>query len=77
MEDFKGVGKIEGWFESDRKPFRITGEASGLASHHSLARLAVNPPNAILNYLYALLESEARLAIAALGLDSWPGFLAF
>ncbi len=28
-------------------------------------RLAVNPPNAILNYLYALLESEARLAAAA------------
>jgi CRISPR-associated protein Cas1 len=32
-------------------------------------RLAANPPNAILNYLYALLESEARLAAAALGLD--------
>src|SRR5262249_48812369 len=30
-------------------------------------RLAVNPPNAILNYLYALLEAEARLAAAALG----------
>jgi len=34
-------------------------------------RLAVNPPNAILNYLYAVLESESRLAAAALGLD--PG----
>lgn len=32
-------------------------------------RLAINPPNAILNYLYALLESESRLALAALGLD--------
>jgi CRISPR-associated endonuclease Cas1 len=32
-------------------------------------RLAVNPLNAILNYLYALLESECRLAISALGLD--------
>jgi CRISPR-associated endonuclease Cas1 len=31
-----------------------------------------NPVNAILNYLYTLLESETRLAIAALGLD--PGF---
>jgi CRISPR-associated endonuclease Cas1 len=40
-------------------------------------RLAVNPPNAILNYLYALLESEARLAIAALGLDPGLGFLHF
>jgi CRISPR-associated endonuclease Cas1 len=38
-------------------------------------RLAVNPPNAILNYLYALLESEARLAVASLGLDPGLGFL--
>jgi CRISPR-associated endonuclease Cas1 len=38
----------------------------------SSPRLAINPPNAMLNYLYALLESEARLAAAALGLD--PGF---
>jgi len=38
-------------------------------------RLAVNPPNAILNYLYAVLESEARLAAAALGLDPGLGFL--
>jgi CRISPR-associated endonuclease Cas1 len=38
-------------------------------------RLAVNPPNAILNYLYALLESEARLAAAAVGLDPGIGFL--
>jgi len=38
-------------------------------------RLAINPPNAILNYLYALLESEARLAAAALGLDPGIGIL--
>ena len=38
-------------------------------------RLAANPPNAILNYLYALLESEARLAVSALGLDPGLGFL--
>jgi hypothetical protein len=38
-------------------------------------RLAVNPANAILNYLYAVLESEARLAAAALGLDPGLGFL--
>jgi CRISPR-associated endonuclease Cas1 len=38
-------------------------------------RLAVNPPGAILNYCYALLESEARLAAAALGLDPGIGFL--
>jgi CRISPR-associated endonuclease Cas1 len=38
-------------------------------------RLAVNPPNAILNYLYAVLESESRLAAAALGLDPGIGVL--
>jgi hypothetical protein len=38
-------------------------------------RLAVNPINAILNYLYAVLESEARLAIAAMGLDPGMGFI--
>jgi len=40
-------------------------------------RLAINPPNAMLNYLYALLESEARLAIAALGLDPGLGVMHF
>ncbi len=38
-------------------------------------RLAGNPPNAILNYLYSVLESEARLAAAALGLDPGLGVL--
>ncbi len=38
-------------------------------------RLAVNPANAILNYLYALLESESRLAAATLGLDPGIGVL--
>jgi CRISPR-associated endonuclease Cas1 len=38
-------------------------------------RLAATPVNAILNYLYALLEAEARLAAAALGLDPGLGVL--
>jgi CRISPR-associated endonuclease Cas1 len=38
-------------------------------------RLAVNPANAMLNYMYALLESEARLAASAVGLDPGIGFL--
>jgi CRISPR-associated endonuclease Cas1 len=38
-------------------------------------RLAVNPANALLNYLYAVLESESRLAAAALGLDPGLGVL--
>jgi CRISPR-associated endonuclease Cas1 len=38
-------------------------------------RLATNPVNAMLNYLYALLEAEARLAAATLGLDPGIGVL--
>lgn len=38
-------------------------------------RLAVNPANAILNYLYAILETETRLAVAALGLDPGLGVM--
>jgi CRISPR-associated endonuclease Cas1 len=38
-------------------------------------RLAVNPPNAILNYLYAILEAEARLTVAELGLDLGLGVM--
>src|SRR6202043_3936263 len=38
-------------------------------------RLASNPPNAVLNYLYSVLESESRLAAASLGLDPGLGVL--
>ncbi|MGI9104517.1 MAG: CRISPR-associated endonuclease Cas1 [Terriglobales bacterium] len=38
-------------------------------------RLATNPANAMLNYLYAILEAESRLAAAALGLDPGLGFI--
>jgi CRISPR-associated endonuclease Cas1 len=38
-------------------------------------RLASTPPNALLNLLYALLESESRLAAAAMGLDPGIGVL--
>jgi CRISPR-associated endonuclease Cas1 len=38
-------------------------------------RRAVNPPNAMLNYMYALLESESRLAAASVGLDPGIGVL--
>lgn len=38
-------------------------------------RLSVNPPNAMLNYLYAVLEAEARLAASALGLDPALGLM--
>jgi len=38
-------------------------------------RLAANPANAMLNYLYALLESEARLSLTVLGLDPGLGVI--
>jgi CRISPR-associated endonuclease Cas1 len=38
-------------------------------------RVAVNPANAVLNYLYSVLESESRLAAASLGLDVGLGLL--
>jgi len=41
----------------------------------SSPRLSVNPANAMLNYLYAVLESEARLAAVALGLDPGLGVM--
>jgi CRISPR-associated endonuclease Cas1 len=40
-------------------------------------RVAADPVNAMLNYLYALLEAETRLAVTALGLDPGLGFLHF
>jgi CRISPR-associated endonuclease Cas1 len=38
-------------------------------------RLAANPPNALLNLLYGILESEARLAAVAMGMDCAIGLL--
>jgi CRISPR-associated endonuclease Cas1 len=38
-------------------------------------RLAINPPNAILNYCFALAESECRLALCGCGLDPGCGFV--
>jgi len=38
-------------------------------------RVAISPPNAMLNFLYGLLYSESRLAAVALGLDPGLGIL--
>ncbi len=38
-------------------------------------RLAANPANALLNYLYAILEGEARIAALTMGLDPGMGVL--
>jgi CRISPR-associated protein Cas1 len=37
--------------------------------------MAANPANAVLNYLYALLESEATLAARTVGLDPGLGVM--
>ncbi|HEU5215282.1 MAG TPA: CRISPR-associated endonuclease Cas1 [Gaiellaceae bacterium] len=41
----------------------------------SSPRLAINPANAILNYLYAILEAETRLACLTVGLDPGLGIV--
>jgi CRISPR-associated endonuclease Cas1 len=61
--------------DSNRIPEHWKSFGSRLSPLTRSPRLAVNPPNAMLNYLYALLESEARLALAALGLDPGIGVL--
>ena len=45
-----------------RVPEHWRGFGARISPVSGSARLAANPPNAILNYLYALLESEARRA---------------
>jgi CRISPR-associated endonuclease Cas1 len=41
----------------------------------SSPRTAANPANAILNYLYSILESETRIALLAVGLDPGLGIV--
>ena len=72
----------EAWSElpipiGDRRAGRVPEHWRTFGKRHSLLsngpRLACNPPNAILNYLYALLEAEATLACHAVGLDPLIG----
>lgn len=58
-----------------RLPENWRGFGSRVSSLTGSPRLATNPVNAMLNYLYALLEAEARLAAATLGLDPGMGVL--
>lgn len=58
------VGLPEGWSTFGTRRSALTGSA----------RLATNPANAILNYLYSLVEAEARIACLACGLDPGLGF---
>lgn len=61
--------------DADRVPahWRTVGERGSPLTRGP--RLAVNPANAILNYLYALLEGEASLAARVVGLDPGLGAL--
>ena len=61
--------------DSQRVPEHWKTFGSRLSPLTRSPRLAVNPPNALLNFLYAILESEASLAISELGLDPGIGFL--
>ena len=60
-----------------RDPEAIPEHWRTFGTRHSILsngpRLACNPPNAILNYLYALLEGETILACHAVGLDPMLG----
>jgi len=61
--------------DSQRVPEHWQTFGSRLSPLTRSPRLAVNPANAALNYLYSILESEARLAVSELGLDPGIGFL--
>ena len=77
-EYFTAWGDIEVRFargDRDRVPehwHRYGARSSPLTSSN---RLAANPANAILNYLFALIEAEASLACHAVGLDPGIGLL--
>jgi len=86
----EGVGARAYWRAWQGLPVRFTKADGGRRPHHWQAfgtrqsplhsgagspRKAVNPANAILNYLYAILEAEARIAALAVGLDPMLGLL--
>ncbi len=58
-----------------RVPFKWTRYDSRASALTNGPRAATNPVNALLNYVYALLESESRLALLAGGLDPTLGVL--
>ena len=58
-----------------RVPVKWTHYDSRASSLTNGPRAATNPINALLNYVYALLESETRLALLAAGLDPTLGVL--
>lgn len=65
------VGVGFGKRESKHLPKHWLNFTTRTSPHSRSPRAAVNPANAMLNYLYAILEAEARIACMAMGLD--PG----
>lgn len=58
-----------------RLPSHWTVFGTRVSSLSGSPRSSVNPPNATLNYLFAVLQSESSLAIASLGMDPALGML--
>jgi CRISPR-associated endonuclease Cas1 len=58
-----------------RVPVRWTRYESRKSTLTGAPRAATNPVNALLNYVYSLLESESRLALLGAGLDPTLGVL--
>jgi hypothetical protein len=65
------VGVGFGKREAKQVPDHWLNFRSRTSPHTRSPRAAANPANAMLNYLYAILEAEARIACMAMGLD--PG----
>jgi CRISPR-associated endonuclease Cas1 len=61
--------------DADRVPAHWQTLGSRTSPLTGYARLAANPANAILNYLYAILEAEATIAARIVGLDPGLGVL--
>ena len=62
-------------FERVPRHWRTFGARASPLTGSQSPRKAVNPANAMLNYLYAILEAEARIAVLAAGLDPLLGLL--
>jgi len=61
--------------DAKRRPAHWRAFGTRVSPLSASPRKAVNPANAILNYLYALLEAEARIAALAVGADPMLGLM--
>jgi CRISPR-associated endonuclease Cas1 len=61
--------------DAKRRPAHWRSFGTRISALSASPRKAVNPANAMLNYLYALLEAEARIAALAVGADPMLGLM--